>query len=589
MFERLDVSSGGCSHDSILSDRFHIQRILMDFSREASIHLDDDQTEKLLIRLSKIYSELSTSLDAAEIDGGLVKTWGALNAYLRLEMCGGCLGHFILAFQMISGLLTENPNCVYLLFCPVSEASDLCPVHYLCMMLRKALFGRDLDAPDFKYLLSCMHFLQAEFVGDGIRDEFIRSLETGCKDDPVSTEASGTAERRPCLEELGVQLLIHSLEALEVILKCIDDLAFMYETDFKQTDSFSLCTRAILDTFLPVFQVVLSSKLMQKLHGKETDSIKEIRIMVLRILERLALVLSSTDLFPFLLELLNKGAVSSQGTVFESLMDIFSPDFPNWYTSRYRGLAELKNFIFILQLQFTGFLFVKNLCNSLSSSSSVSDLFLSVRRHYIPFDELPDFISKNSYWFSDVKDKLNFDRENSSFGNTSEFGSSLPQHVNSIFSNLFYRIAAVAFHNGLKLEQNMIDFSKITETMHKSIIGSETLALKRLHSLKIDIFTVNIQIISFILASIVSISDKETSDEEFRKSNPTAEVISILHLFLVWICEFVFDYKSKIPRLYQILEEINLIKIRLPILYNSFNSLDHSPRAMQDKTGASSK
>ncbi|OII75198.1 uncharacterized protein cubi_03214 [Cryptosporidium ubiquitum] len=571
MFERLNIKEKGCGHDTILSDRFHIQKILLDFDQEASIHLDDDKTEELLIQLVKIYSESIISLDAVTINDNLVRNWSLFNIYLKLEMCGGCIEHFKLAFQMISSVITTVPNSVYLLFTPLNENTDLCPIKYLCWMLSKTFYGIDSGSTDFQKLLSSISFLQAEYVGNGIRDELIRGFENSQKDNLKVTENAENYKNKSSLEESAVDLITDSLDLLELIFKYIDDLTFIYEADFKQTENFNICIRTIISTYSPIFQTILSSKTMQKMHGKETDKIKETRILVLRIFERLALVLSNTDLLPIFLDSLNKEIVSSQGTIFESLMDIFSPDFPNWYTSNYRGLIESKNFIFSLQLQFAGFLFLKTLCNNLEESSPAVDMFLSVRKHYIPFDELPDFISQSNYWFSDVKDKLNFDKENSIFGNFPEYGNSLPQYVNSIFSNLFYRVVAVAFHNGLKLQQNIIDYSQITETLHESIIGNETLALKRLYFLKIDLFTVNIQIINFIITSIVSISSDNISDEEFRKSNPTAEVVSILHLFLVWICEFVFDYKSKIPQFYQILEEINMIKIRLPILYNAFN------------------
>lgn len=578
MFGRLCVKGNGCSHDSVLSDRFHVQRLLLDFDREASTHLDDYGTEELLARFAKVYSESSIPLSVVGVDRDLVESWRALNAYLRPEMCGGCVEHFILAFQMISSALVSNPNCVYLLFTPVDETSDFCPIIHLCKMLRRTFFGQDVDSVDFRDLLSCIDLLQARFTGNGIKDEFVRSLEEDQKTDLGCGESTGDAEQKEGPGESSVvSLLVESLELLQLVLKCIDDLTFMYGTDFRQTENFSNCIKAVLETYFPIFQAVLSSRRMVKLLGRETDCIKETRILVLRIFERMALVLSNTDLLPVLLQSLGREAVGEQGTIFESLMDILSPDFPSWYTSRYRGLAELKNFIFVLQLQFAGLLFLKSLCDGLDDSSSVADLFLAVRRHHIPFDDLPDFISKSSYWFSDVRDRLNFDRENSSFGGNSEHGTSLPQYVNSIFSNLFYRIAAVAFHNGLKLQQNMIDFSKVTETMHESITGSTTLAMKRLHSLKTDIFTVNVQIIALIITSVVSVSGEEVSkEEELKKSCPCAEAVSALHLFLVWICEFVFDYKSKIPQLYHILEEINLIKIRLPILHNAFNREEHS-------------
>ncbi|KAK9171816.1 hypothetical protein CmeUKMEL1_03025 [Cryptosporidium meleagridis] len=572
MFKRLNIKEKGCDNESLLSDRFHIQKLLLDFDREASIHLDDDNTEELLIQLSKIYSECVIPLTAVTINENLVKSWSLFDIYLKLELCGGCIEHFILAFQMISSIITTNPNSVYLLFTPLNERADICPIKYICLMLNHCFYDSDPNSPEFENLLTSISFLQADYIGNGVEDEFIRNLENGQKDNLKATKNEGSENNEFKSEELAVNLIIESLDLLELILKYIDDLSLMYETDFKQTENFTICIKALIDTYSPIFQTILSSKMMLKLHGKETDKIKEARIIVLRIFERLALVLFNTGLLPYFLESLNKEIVGNQGTVFESLMDILSPDFPNWYTFKYKGLEELKNFIFSLQLQFTGFLFLKTICNTVEEPSSAVNMLLNVRKHHIPFDELPDFISQSNYWFSDIKDKLNFDKENTVFGNFSENGNSLPKYVNSIFSNLFYRVAAVAFHNGLKLQQNMIDFSQITETFHESIIGSETLALKRLYSLKTDLFIVNIQIIAFVISSIVSISAEVVSDDEFIKSNPTAEVISILHLFLVWICEFVFDYKSKIPILYHILEEINIIKIRLPILHNAFNN-----------------
>ncbi|TRY50447.1 putative transmembrane Protein [Cryptosporidium tyzzeri] len=574
MFKKLNIKEKGCDNESLLSDRFHIQKLLLDFDREASIHLDDDNTEELLIQLSKIYSEYVIPLTAVTINEDLVKSWSLFNIYLKLELCGGCIEHFILAFQMISSIITTNPNSVYLLFTPLNERADICPIKYICLMLSNSFYGLDPKSPEFENLLTSISFLQTDYIGNGIEDEFIRNLENGQKDNFKAIKNEEVENKKFKLEELAVNLIIDSLDLLELILKYIDDLSLMYEADFKQTENFIICIKALIDTYSPIFQTILSSKMMLKLHGKETDKIKETRIIVLRIFERLALVLFNTGLLPYFLESLNKEIVSNQGTVFESLMDILSPDFPNWYTFKYKGLEELKNFIFSLQLQFTGFLFLKTICNTVEEPSSAVNMLLNVRKHHIPFDELPDFISQSNYWFSDIKDKLNFDKENTIFGNFSEYGNSLPKYVNSIFSNLFYRVAAVAFHNGLKLQQNMIDFSQITETFHEGVIGSETLALKRLYSLKTDLFIVNIQIITFIISSIVSISAEVVSDDEFIKSNPTAEVISILHLFLVWICEFVFDYKSKIPIFYHILEEINIIKIRLPILYNAFNNKD---------------
>ncbi|EAK90499.1 hypothetical protein [Cryptosporidium parvum Iowa II] len=574
MFKKLNIKEKGCDDESLLSDRFHIQKLLLDFDREASIHLDDDNTEELLIQLSKIYSEYVIPLTAVTINEDLVKSWSLFNIYLKLELCGGCIEHFILAFQMISSIITTNPNSVYLLFTPLNERTDICPIKYICLMLSNSFYGLDPKSPEFENLLTSISFLQTDYIGNGIEDEFIRNLENGQKDNLKAIKNEEIENKKFKLEELAVNLIIESLDLLELILKYIDDLSLMYEADFKQTENFIICIKALIDTYSPIFQTILSSKMMLKLHGKETDKIKETRIIVLRIFERLALVLFNTGLLPYFLESLNKEIVSNQGTVFESLMDILSPDFPNWYTFKYKGLEELKNFIFSLQLQFTGFLFLKTICNTVEEPSSAVNMLLNVRKYHIPFDELPDFISQSNYWFSDIKDKINFDKENTIFGNFSEYGNSLPKYVNSIFSNLFYRVAAVAFHNGLKLQQNMIDFSQITETFHEGIIGSETLALKRLYSLKTDLFIVNIQIITFIISSIVSISAEVVSDDEFIKSNPTAEVISILHLFLVWICEFVFDYKSKIPIFYHILEEINIIKIRLPILYNAFNNKD---------------
>ncbi|KAL3127341.1 putative transmembrane domain-containing [Cryptosporidium hominis] len=574
MFKKLNIKEKGCDNESLLSDRFHIQKLLLDFDREASIHLDDENTEELLIQFSKIYSEYVIPLTAVTINESLVKSWSLFDIYLKLELCGGCIEHFILAFQMISSIITTNPNSVYLLFAPLNERTDICPIKYICLMLSNSFYGLDPKSPEFENLLTSISFLQTDYIGNGIEDEFIRNLENGQKDNLKAIKNEESENKKFKLEELAVNLITDSLDLLELILKYIDDLSLMYEVDFKQTENFIICIKALIDTYSPIFQTILSSKMMLKLHGKETDKIKETRIIVLRIFERLALVLFNTGLLPYFLESLNKEIVSNQGTVFESLMDILSPDFPNWYTFKYKGLEELKNFIFSLQLQFTGFLFLKTICNTIEEPSSAVNMFLNVRKHHIPFDELPDFISESNYWFSDIKDKLDFDKENTIFGNFSEYGNSLPKYVNSIFSNLFYRVAAVAFHNGLKLQQNMIDFSQITETFHEGVIGSETLALKRLYSLKTDLFIVNIQIITFIISSIVSISAEVVSDDEFIKSNPTAEVISILHLFLVWICEFVFDYKSKIPIFYHILEEINIIKIRLPILYNAFNNKD---------------
>ncbi|KAH8581996.1 2 transmembrane domains [Cryptosporidium sp. chipmunk genotype I] len=572
MFEKLNIKEKGCTDESLLSDRFHIQKLLLDFDREASIHLDDDNTKKLLIHFSKIYSESIIPLTAVTVNEDLLRTWSLFDIYLKLERCGGCIEHFILAFQMISSILTTNPNSVYLLFTPLNERTDICPIKYICLMLSKSFYGLDPNSPDFENLLYSISFLQTDYVGNDIKDEFIRGLENIEKENLKAIGNCGSENKKFKLEELVVNLITDSLDLFELILKYIDDLTFMYEADFRQTENFIICIKTLIDTYSPIFQAILSSKMMLKLHGKETDKIKETRIIVLRIFERLTLVLSNTGLLPYFLESLNREIVGKRGTVFESLMDILSPDFPNWYTFKYQGLKESKNFIFSLQLQFTGFLFLKTICNSVEESYSAVDMFLNLRKHHIPFDELPDFISQSNYWFSDIKDKLNFDQENSVFGNFSEYGNSLPQYVNSIFSNLFYRVAAVAFHNGLKLQQNMIDFSQITETFHESIIGSETLALKRLYSLKIDLFIINIQIIAFTISSIVSISDDIISDYEFIKSNPTAEIISILHLFLVWICEFVFEYKSKIPQFYHILEEINMIKIRLPILHNAFNN-----------------
>ncbi|KAF7459412.1 putative transmembrane Protein [Cryptosporidium felis] len=566
-FERANLEGKGCGSDVILSDRFLIQKTLVEFDSQASIHLDNESTEEVIKRLTRVDSVSEAPLDLILPNEQFSRKWQVLIGYLKLEFCGGCIEHFLLGFQMVSEILNTTPNAVYLLFIPINSQPQSSPINYLYLMLKKTFYGKDPLSPEFKKLISYLTHLR---IGIQSKDSENAKETNYEQKKTVDKDGDNTDDEKEVRRDLGANLILQSLSFLDLVLSYIDNLSLMYDTDFRQTENFNSCFKTAISVYSPILQVVLSSVLMQRQTGRETDKIREARKTAIKILERMVLIFSGTSLLPFLLNSLQKEAVKDNASIFESLMDILSPDFPDWYARGFEDPDDKQIFFQTLELQLSGFEFLRTLCYYTEDTSYILKLFLDVKKHHIPYDKLPEFISKSDYWFSDIKDKLHFDRESSVFGTSSNSRDSLPQYVNSIFSNFFFRITSVAVHNGLKLQRNFVDFSEIPKEVGDSILTQETVFLKKLYEIKIDLFLTNVRILAFIISTIVTISENDVSDIDISKSIPLSEVVSSLFIFLVWICEFSFDQKSKIPQLYHILEDINMIKIRLPILCNAF-------------------
>ncbi|KAH7650209.1 hypothetical protein FG379_003288 [Cryptosporidium bovis] len=551
-----------CDENLLLPDEFDIKKIIIDFKQESFLHLNDEKTEKIICLLTKGDYFLNTALNNIVDSMKLSNLFELLNKYFKLENCNNCINHGALAFKVASELLITVPNSVYLFYISLTDKKESCALINLCSTFKRLFYNMDQD--------------DLEIDNKKLIDMVINYIDTSIGEDILKEKDNSYHQKSA--------IVFEALSFIENMFITLDNLSYNYKSDLRMSENYLFCSKFIFNTFFPLIQAILSSKIMIKKNGKESIKINELRIKILKIFERIVVSFYNTDLLKKFVVILNTKLIDDQSTIIESLMDIISPDFPNWYTKNYK--IELKQDFYVtsLQLQYHTFSFILVLCNYFESTSMV-DILLKVRKTYISMDDLPEFISKNNFCFSDITDKLDFDNTQSIFESSQESHNILPQYCNSIFNNFYYRIVSNALYNGFKLQQSTFDFSTIEKDyINDTIIGKETYNLSKLYKLKLDIFLTNVRIIAFVFNSVVIFSDNKLLNKDHKYKYPLHQAITPFTNFLVWICEFVFDYRKRIPQLFNILEEINMIKIRMPILTNIFTPRDEKMHDYCDKS-----
>ncbi|KAH8739986.1 hypothetical protein FG386_001099 [Cryptosporidium ryanae] len=539
-----------CDKNILLSDEFNIKKIILDFEKESQLNLTDEKIEEIIFILTKGDYFLDTPINNVVESKKLSNLFIFLNNYFKIENCNNCINHGILAFKAASEVLITVPNSLYLFYIPLTDKKESCPLTNLCFTFEKLFYGENQN-------------------DIGLKNEILIDILTNYID--IDNNVNLSNEKNNYY--LKSTIILEALSFIEIIFMNLDNLSYNYDSDLRMSENFLFCSKFILNTFLPPIQAIISSKIMAKNGYKNSVKLNKLRIKIFKIFERFVVSFYKTELSEELVKLLNTELVNDQSTIMESLMDILSPDFPNWCTKDCN--VELKQELYIksLQLQYHALSFFNVLCNYFKSN--VVNFLLTVRKTHIPMDKLPDFISKNNFCFSDITDKLDFDDTQSIFESSQDSHNFLPQYCNSIFSNFYYRIVSNALYNGFKLQQSIFDFSTIEKDyINETIIGKETYNLSKLYKLKLDIFLTSVRIIAFFFNSIVTFSYNKSSNKDYN--HPLLRAMTPFTNFLIWICEFVFDYKNKIPQLFNILEEINMIKIRMPILTNTLDSNDEN-------------
>ncbi|EEA06200.1 uncharacterized protein CMU_019570 [Cryptosporidium muris RN66] len=531
-----------CKEEELLSDILECQRILDKIYGYTSEFLYNNTIEDFLNNICRTNIANHNFQGSFFSDNKLNDEWLNLNVYLKSRNCGRCIKHAKLMFDIIMKLLNTLPFSVYLIFIPLSNDNiDTSPVVSICKVWRDVLYG--ISDGDYKIekILDLLKYISLQYPEDDPIENKIENPSSNNENDNISSNSSSKLFHYSSKD--AYILLEFGLDFFYYILYSLDNLNYIISINFLSTKLFQSCTRYILQIYIPVLKLILSTSFIYDIITSNKNiilynvGIQLLRIKTLKLYQRLIPLCSYDKNYIPISRIFDDNC---KDCIFDSMMDLLSPEFARLFISHSKSCSSYDIHLSILQIQKNCLLLLYNFCKYWNIKTTI-DILFSIKTCNINHTNFPPFLNNFDNWST---------KENSL--NSGSSNCNIFSEAPEMFSNIIYRVISLSIYHATQIQQS----NKSPE--------SDSAHYNDYYNNQISLVKISIKIISFTMNSVLSLNSEEDANSEL--SIIVSRSISKLAPFILWLCEFVFEFKQQIPSIINILEEVNIIRVRLPFL-----------------------